>query len=192
MGAREREEPTALDDAALMRGVQMGDNGSLTKLYERYAPLLLGLAIRILGGKAEAEDVLHDVFIEVRRRADTWDPARGSVRAWLVMRLRSRAIDRVRSPRLSRTVSFDNSSASRAAAPVAPSPTFAAERQRLLDAMESLTVVQRQCLTLVYLDGFKVREVAEKLGIPVGTVKSTMASARKKLRSLLKPRETTS
>src|SRR5258707_1817275 len=79
-----------------------GDRAALAKLYERHASLLVGLAMRIVRDRREAEDLLHDVFLEALRHAKDFDPKRGRVRTWLAIRMRSRALDLQKSARVSR------------------------------------------------------------------------------------------
>ena len=85
-------EPVA--DAALMAALVRGDREALATLYDRHAALLLALATRLLRDRAQAEELLHDVFLEAWHHARDFDPTRGSVRAWLVTRMRSRSLDR--------------------------------------------------------------------------------------------------
>src|SRR5215213_683231 len=89
-------------DAALVLAMAGGDQTALAELYDRYAFLLLGIAIRIVRDRREAEDLLHDVFLEVWRSAKDFDGARGRVRTWLIIRMRSRALDVTKSARVSR------------------------------------------------------------------------------------------
>src|ERR1700760_2526308 len=89
-------------DTSLVNGAAAGDRDCLAGLYDRYAPALLAIGRRILGDRREAEDLLHDVFIEVWRQAGDYDESRGSVRAWLLMRMRSRALDRRKSAAISK------------------------------------------------------------------------------------------
>ena len=84
-------DPTA--DAELVLAMARGKTDALAKLYDLHAPVMLALAQRILGSKNDAEDLVHDVFLEAWRRAADYDPERGTVRAWLILRTRSRAID---------------------------------------------------------------------------------------------------
>ena len=84
-------------DRKLMEGVRTGDRTALAELYDRHASGMLGLAVRILGDRGDAEDLIHDVFLESWKKAGSYAAERGSARAWLLMRVRSRAIDRVRS-----------------------------------------------------------------------------------------------
>jgi RNA polymerase sigma-70 factor (ECF subfamily) len=97
-------DAAVLSDEALVRAIATGDTAALAKLYDRHAPLMLGLARRIVGGKPEAEDIVHDVFVEAWRRAADYDVERGSVKAWLLLRTRSRAIDFRKSAAVARTV----------------------------------------------------------------------------------------
>ena len=93
-----------------------GDRDALGALYDLHAPMLLGLAKRMLGSQAAAEDLLHDVFLEVWHHAAEYDPARGAVRAWLIVRTRSRALDRlgrtVRDARVVERVSLESGNGS--------------------------------------------------------------------------------
>src|SRR6266700_4327783 len=84
----------AASDAALMVALVRGDRQALAALYDRHAGILLALATRLLRDRPQAEELLHDVFLEAWHHARDFDPARGSVRAWLVTRTRSRAFDR--------------------------------------------------------------------------------------------------
>ena len=84
-----------LDRQILVR-VVAGDHSALTQLYDRHAPVMLGVATRVLGSRRDAEDLLHDVFLEAWQKAASFDATRGSVKTWLLLRVRSRAIDRLR------------------------------------------------------------------------------------------------
>src|SRR3954465_1998456 len=102
------------DDVTVITAIANGDRGSLERLYERYAPLLLGVGLKILrGGRQEAEDLLHDVFVEIWQHAGDYDRKRGSVRTWMLLRMRSRAFDRLKSAERSRTRSLDEPGAAR-------------------------------------------------------------------------------
>src|SRR5690242_21826103 len=90
------------EDAALVAAMAAGDRGALAKLYDRHGGLLLGMALKIVRERREAEDLLHDVFLEAWRSAKDFDPKRGRVRTWLAIRMRSRALDHQKSARVSR------------------------------------------------------------------------------------------
>ncbi len=170
------------DDVLLVRAVAGGDRDALARLYDRYASVLLALALRILRDRREAEDLLHDVFLEVWRSAKDYDLTRGRVRTWLIIRMRSRALDVTKSARVSRR-SGDAEVIERVAAEsdVAGSP----DRQRVRAALAELGDDQRQVLELAYFEGQSCSEIAERVGIPVGTVKSRLAAALGKLRQTL-------
>jgi RNA polymerase sigma-70 factor (ECF subfamily) len=125
------------DEVALVRAVADGDRASLAQLYDRYAPSLMAVGCRILGERREAEDLLHDVFIEVWQKAAGFDPQRGSVRAWLVMRTRSRARDRKKSAGSQRLVSLEERRAPEEASP-GEDPLFGPDRKAVRSALSEL------------------------------------------------------
>jgi len=161
-----------------------GDREALSALYARHASLLLGLALGIVGERREAEDLLHDVFLEVWRAAKDFDPARGRVRTWLCIRMRSRALDLRTSARVSR-----NAGDAALAALDVPAATVRADEladhRRVRAALDDLGPDQRRVLELAYFDGLSSSEIAERLGIPVGTVKSRTAAGLARLRARL-------
>ena len=157
-----------------------GDTRGLADLYTRYAPVMLATARRILGDPRSAEDLVHDVFLEAWRQAHTYDPARGSVRTWLLVRLRSRALDRCRAAVLRRTIST---------VPDAPAelddPAELSDHRTLRAVLHDLPHEQRLVLEHAYFAGLSATEIAGVLHIPVGTVKSRLGAGLKKLRSAL-------
>lgn len=176
--------PTNDEDAALVRRVALGDKTALSHLYDRYTSQLLALGIRMMGGRSEAEDLLHDVFLEVWKRAGDYDPARGTVRAWLCLRVRSRALDRKKSPRMARAVTWDDARANETEAPHMD-PGLRMERERVRSALLALSTEQREVVDLCYFAGFSTAEAALRLSCPVGTVKSRLSAARERLRVVL-------
>jgi RNA polymerase sigma-70 factor, ECF subfamily len=172
------------DDVALIRAIAAGDRSGLATLYDRYAPILLGLAMRILRDRRESEDLLHDVFLEVWRSARDYDRSRGKVRTWLVVRLRSRALDVLKSARVSRR-SGDDSVIERVVAEVEPGES--PDRQRVRAVLAELSPDQRRVLELAYFEGQSCSEIATALGVPIGTVKSRLAAGLNRLRQLLGP-----
>ena len=169
-------------DVELVRAMARGDRSALAVLYDRYGPIMFALALRIVRERREAEDLLHDVFLEVWRSARDYDPERGRVRTWLTIRMRSRALDLQKSARVSRNVG-DDSVLDRVAADgdIAESP----DRSRVRSALAALPNEQRQVLELGYFDGLSCSEIATRLGTPIGTVKSRVAAALGKLRQSL-------
>lgn len=170
------------EDVLLVRAIAGGDRQALAALYDRYASILLALALRIIRDRREAEDLLHDVFLEVWRSAKDYDLTRGRVRTWLIIRMRSRALDVTKSARVSRR-SGDAEIIERmpADADVAGAP----DRQRVRAALAELSAEQRQVLELAYFEGQSCSEISDRIGIPIGTVKSRLAAALGKLRQTL-------
>jgi len=157
-----------------------GDQAALGRLYDRHAAVLLALAETVVKNRLEAEDLLHDVFVEVWKRAGDYDPERGSVATWLRLRLRSRALDRVRLARISRSSPLEDAPASAGAS---ATQETAANGHKLQDAISTLPHEQATVLMLGYFEGLSSSEIAERCGIPLGTVKSRVAAALSKLRA---------
>jgi RNA polymerase sigma-70 factor (ECF subfamily) len=176
------EQPDQVSDAALVRAVAAGDRPALAMLYDRYASLVMAVGVRILRNRRDAEDIAHDVFLEVWRRAGTYDPAKASVRTWLVLIMRCRALDRRKSAPVSMTSALIEDV--RTSDP-SESPDAKLERARVTSALGALTTAQREVLVLGYYEGLSSSEIAERLGIPLGTVKSRVAGALRALRGRL-------
>jgi RNA polymerase sigma-70 factor (ECF subfamily) len=173
------------DDAFLIRAVANGDRHSLAALYDRYSGVMLAIGQRILRTPREAEDLLHDVFLEVWRCAGDWDGNRGTVRAWLLLRMRSRALDRRKSAAFSRNVALGDHAGDVPRAVSDEDPTLGADRAAVTRALAELPDEQRTVLTLAYYEGLSCSEIAEKIHVPIGTVKSRAAAALAKLRACL-------
>jgi RNA polymerase sigma-70 factor, ECF subfamily len=172
-----------LDEASLVTAVAAGDREALGALYDLHAPVLMGLARRMLGTPAAAEDLLHDLFLEVWQHAAEYTPERGSVRAWLIVRARSRALDRLgRQGRETRVVERVSSETEVA---VAPSAAAAIDGARVRNLLTELEGELRAVLELAYFEGLSSSEMGERLGIPVGTVKSRVARALGALRDAM-------
>jgi len=169
-----------MKDEELVERMSRGDRAALGVLYERHAPRLRGLALLILRDAGEADDVLHDVFIEAWRRAADYSASRGTVAAWLALRLRSRAIDRMRA----RKIRGDGD----AVLELRPSGDPIADSVRTLNRallhglLASMSEAEQQVLVLGYFEGLSSSEIGERIGVPVGTVKSRVRSALAKLR----------
>ncbi len=173
--------PSPHSDAALMGHIDRGDRSALAELYDRYAPTMLALARRILGDADEAEDLLHHVFVEVMHQAQSYDANRGSVRAWLITKTRSRAIDRLRARQRSRVLN----------AVALPNHAAAEHQLELSDrlgvrmGLGHLPEHMRTVLALMYYEGRTASEIATRLDVPVGTVKSRLSRATARLRGIL-------
>lgn len=179
-----RSPDVEADDCELIRRVAGGDRTALGLLYDRYAPIVLALGQKILRSRREAEDLLQDVFLEAWRQAGDYEPSRGSVRTWIVLRARSRALDRCRNA-WSRAVPLEESPEKGDEGTV--DPMLQADHERLRRVLATLPEEQQKVLELGYFEGLSSSEIAERLGVPVGTVKSRVAAAMAKLRAVLVP-----
>lgn len=185
-------------DASLLAAVARGEESALGALYDRHASILLGLVLRIVRGRPEAEDVLQEVFVQIWQRAGDYDPARGRPFLWLSMLARSRALDRVRS------LGFrDRVAADVAREPAPPASDMVAEVARgeegaiVRRLLDEIPEAQREALKLAYFEGLTQAEIAERTGKPLGTVKTHTRLGLMKLRDRLVelgriPRGTTS
>jgi RNA polymerase sigma-70 factor (ECF subfamily) len=182
----------AENDELLVRAAAQGDREALGALYDRFSPLLLSVAHRMLGSTREAEDLVHDVFLEAWHRARHYDRARGSVRTWLMLRLRSRALDRLRATKRAGAVLFDEALQPRGGSVSethTAAPDAALDHKALVHALATLPKDQRAVLELGYFAGQSCAEIAGALSVPVGTVKSRMSRAIAHLRTQLQERE---
>jgi len=184
-GDSDRSASAPESDEALVRAIATGDTRALAVLYDRHAPLMLALSRRIVIGKPEAEDIVHDVFVEAWRRAADYDETRGSVKAWLLLRTRSRAIDFRKSAGVARIVPTGDGDWLAALADPRADDSEAPDRARLRQLLSALNAEQREVLLLGYFEGLSSSEIATRVGIPIGTVKSRVAAALNALRSAL-------
>lgn len=175
---------SSLDDRALVAEAARGEVKAFAALYDRFAGIMLATAKRMLGDRGGAEDLMHDVFMEVWRNVDNYDPSRATVRTWILVRLRSRALDRLRSATVRREVTTDDV-APREAAPVAEDPSLAPDRAAVVAALRNLPDEQRMVIELSYFQGLTSSEIAERMGSPLGTVKSRSAAGLAKIRSAM-------
>lgn len=174
-------------DARLADRVRAGDTAALGELYDRYAATAIATAMRVVGGREEAEDVVHDAFVAVWRKIDRFDADRGSMRAWLMTVVRNRAIDRVRARRAS--IDVDDAD-ERSLLRTGPNPTWEAALRRasagdLRAALSNLPDEQRRAVELAYFEGYTYREVAEITKVPTGTANGRLRLALGKLRDAL-------
>jgi len=176
-------------DVSDLAAVARGDRLALGRVYDRHAPWLLALGVRMLVERREAEDILHDVFVEVWKHAGDYDPERATVKTWLILRMRSRCLDRLRSASHARRESMTDREEQvlrRASLEsVAQDRTDALDAHRLHGVLAALPEEQRAVIVLGFYDGLSSSEIAAELGIPIGTVKSRVRSAMIKLRAAL-------
>jgi RNA polymerase sigma-70 factor (ECF subfamily) len=166
--------------ASLIHRLTRGDHDALGEFYDLFAGLVNGLALRILRDRAEAEDTVQEVFVQVWQQAARFDPSRGTPEAWLCTMARTRALDRLRR-RSSRREEPELGNAGSTGAPRAE------ETLAVRKALDALPLAQRKALELAYYEGLTQSEIAERLAEPLGTVKTRIRTAMIHLRGLLGP-----
>jgi RNA polymerase sigma-70 factor (ECF subfamily) len=169
----------------LINRLRSGDQSALATLYDESSPLVYGLIFRILGNTADAEEVTLDVYKQIWKTARDYDPARGSVLAWIVMLARTRAIDRQRhaSTRTRVEQPMEDSGRWRATSPGPEEQMAASETQRRLRlALGALADEQREAIELAFFSGLTHSELSAHLGAPLGTVKTRIRQGMLKLR----------
>ena len=174
------------DDAALIGRVAGGDHGAFGALYDQLAPLVYGVSKRVLHDPSYAEEVTQEVFLEIWRQAPRFDDSRGSVRAWAATIARRRAVDRVRSEQARRD--RHHADASVTAPPPPATDEIAIDRDlraRARTALEQLSAPQREVLELAYFGGLTHVEIADRLGIALGTAKTRVRDGLIKLRQVM-------
>jgi len=172
--------------AALAR-VSSGDRAALQAVYRLTSAKLFGVCLRILGERSEAEDVLQEVYVTVWRKAGGFDASRASPLTWLIAIARNRAIDRLRATKQSRRMEPID-----AAAEVADSAAIAdsalestQDRARLHGCLDALASHERAALRGAYFDGNTYEDLAARMSVPLGTMKSWIRRAMIKLKSCL-------
>jgi RNA polymerase sigma-70 factor, ECF subfamily len=173
-----------VSDEELLARVARGDEGALAELYDRFSRVTYGLAVRVLRDRALAEDAVQEAFLAVWRTAASFDARRGSASTWVLTLVHRRAVDLVRREERRRGDPLDD-------APVASGEAtdetaeVREQRRAVQAALAKLPTDQREALELAYYGGLSQSELAEKLGVPLGTVKSRMFAGLSKLRDLL-------
>ena len=185
-----------LSDESLAAQIARKNSAALEALYDRHASTVLGLALRIVGERAAAEDVLQETFWRVWKSAETFQPQRGPFTSWLYRIARNLAIDIVRRRNIRpQEISGDDGSASLLeqapdqAMDVAAQAQSALETRQIRSAMNSLPGVQRQVIELAYFYGMTRQEIAEATGEALGTIHTRARLALQKLREELDKQE---
>jgi RNA polymerase sigma factor (sigma-70 family) len=170
-----------------LAAVARGDRAALGDVYRRTSAKLFGVCLRILQDRSEAEEVLQDVYLTVWRRADGFDPARGSPITWLVTIARNRAIDRLRAAGGGRRAEpLETAEAVADASPLASALLEASDDRRRLElCLEELEPQHGRAIREAFLDGFTYEELAARMGVPLGTMKSWIRRSLLRLRSCL-------
>jgi RNA polymerase sigma factor (sigma-70 family) len=172
--------------AALVR-VAGGDRAALRLVYQDTSAKLFGVCLRILKDRAEAEDVLQEVFVTVWRKAASFDPGRASPITWMVAIARNRAIDRLRASAVSRRMEpIESADAVSDPAPAAVERVeMAQQHQRLSRCLAELEARHASAIRAAFLDGTTYEELAARMSVPLGTMKSWIRRGLLKLRACL-------
>jgi RNA polymerase sigma-70 factor (ECF subfamily) len=178
-----------LSDEALVALTARGEEGALAELYDRLGGTAFGLARRILRDQALAEDAVQEAFLAVWRGAARFVPERSRASTWVLMLVHRRAVDLVRHSQR-RRVEFFESAPEEADPQASDLPLQRLERERVRGALAKLPEREREALELAYYGGFTQSELAERLGEPLGTIKSRMFTGLRRLRELLGDDET--
>jgi RNA polymerase sigma factor (sigma-70 family) len=177
-----------LSDEAVVALVARSDQEALAELYDRFGRVAYGLALRVLRDEKLAEDAVQEAFLAAWRNADRFMPERAKASTWLLTFVHRRAVDFVRREERRRVEPLPETSEPSGSA--AEDAWLRFERERVQAALRQLPDQQREALELAYYGGFTQSELAERLGQPVGTIKSRMFSGLSRLRDLLADVET--
>jgi RNA polymerase sigma-70 factor, ECF subfamily len=173
-----------LSDEALVALVARGDESALAALYDRFGRIAYGLSLRIVRDRSLAEDAVQEAFLGIWRSADRFVAERAKASSWILTLVHRRAVDLVRREERRRAEPIES----------APEPATGSadeeawlrlQRERVQDALRRLPDQQREALELAYFGGFTQSELADRLGEPLGTIKSRMFSGLSRLRELL-------
>ncbi|HLJ89496.1 MAG TPA: sigma-70 family RNA polymerase sigma factor [Candidatus Angelobacter sp.] len=167
------------DEAALIARIRAGDESAMLGIYDRYSGIVYGVALRVLGNTAEAEDVLQEVFLQLWRNPQAFNAERGRLPAWLAVITRNRAIDHLRKRPMEEdveelSIAVDDDLAETA------SQRQAADKVRTV--LSQLPLAQRQALEFAFFEGMTHTEIAEKTGEPLGTIKTRIRAGLLALR----------
>ena len=180
-----------LTEEALVALVARGDERALAELYDRVGRVAFGLAFRVLRDDRLAEDAVQEAFLAVWRTAASYSPDRAKAGTWILTLVHRRAVDLVRREQRRRTEPLDDDTRDRATTGSAEDTAWLGfERERVQKALSLLPDAQREAIELAYYGGFTQSELAEKLGQPLGTIKSRMFAGLAQLRELLGDGET--
>ena len=174
------------EEAILLGRIVAGDERAFEELHRRYAGPLYSLAVQVSGSDRSAQDIVQEVFVAAWRDAARFDPMKGAASSWLYSMARHKAIDHVRREVLRRKRTADvDLELERAPDDVHDTAWLNLRRERVHAAMGELTALQREAVELAFLAGLTHVEVAERLGIPLGTAKTRIRSGLIRLREVL-------
>jgi RNA polymerase sigma-70 factor (ECF subfamily) len=182
-----RKQHAHLSDEALVALVARGDEDALAELYDRVSRIAYGLALRVLRDERYAEDAVQEAFLQVWRRAATFRADRAKASTWILTLVHRRAVDVVRREERRQTDTLTEEATADVASTESTDEAawLRFERERVQAALRELPDGQREALELAYYGGFSQSELAERLGVPLGTIKSRMFAGLTRLREIL-------
>ncbi|WP_395640786.1 ECF RNA polymerase sigma factor SigK [Pseudolysinimonas sp.] len=187
MHAVDPDSAQDLSIESLLRDVAQGNRAAFAEMYDRISSRVMGLVTRLLRDRAQSEEVTQEVFLEIWQQASKFDSNRGSGMAWVLTMAHRRAIDRIRASQKSheRDLRIGIRDMERDFDQVSESVEIRVENERVKHAMSRLTQLQREAVILAYYGGYSHSEMAEILGIPLGTVKTRLRDGMIRLRDEL-------
>jgi RNA polymerase sigma factor (sigma-70 family) len=174
--------------ARLIEGISRGDQDAFGMFFRLYGAAAFGLASRIIGDRGLAEEVVQEVFLSVWRKAGGYDPARGTVRSWILMQIHHRSVDVVRREEAERRRSTSNAWPAEhegGVDDVVEEAWLSTRRVRVREALRHLSADHRTVIELAYFEGLTQTEVASQIKVPLGTVKSRTLAAMRRLRDVI-------
>lgn len=175
-------------DEALLVATADGNEDAFARLYDRFAPRVFGLVRKVVRDPGLSQDTMQEVMTELWRTSPRFDPSRGNAVSWILTLAHRRAVDAVRREQSARNRADAVGREEDAARPfddVSEAVTMADEHSQIRRALDALTDLQRQAIELAYFEGMTYREVAENLGVPLGTVKTRMRDGMIRLRDTM-------
>jgi RNA polymerase sigma-70 factor, ECF subfamily len=172
---------------ALLRRVAKRDVEAFAAFYDRTRARVFGLVTRVLRDPGYSEETTQDIYLQVWRSAENYDPAAGSPMAWLLTLAHRRAVDRVRSEQAAslRDSRYGAANVDPPVDHVADAVILLDERRQVADCLGALTDIQRECIELAYYEGLTYVQVSERLSVNLATIKSRMRDALRGLRNCL-------
>jgi RNA polymerase sigma-70 factor (ECF subfamily) len=180
-----RRDLAHLSDEAVVALAARSDEVAFAELYDRYGSVAYGLALRVLRDETLAQDAVQDAFLAIWRGAARFLPERGKASTWILTLVHRRAVDLVRRENRRRADPLDEREPAATEAPVEDVAWLRLERERVQEALRKLPDPQREAIELAYYGGFTQSELAERLGLPLGTIKSRMFAGLTRLGELL-------
>jgi RNA polymerase sigma-70 factor, ECF subfamily len=179
-----------LSDEAVLALVARSEDAALAEIYDRFGAVAYGLALRVLRDEALAQDAVQDAFLAVWRTAASFSPERGAARTWVLTLVHRRAVDLVRREERRRGDPLESTAEPASDELTDQQAWLRFERERVQAALKRLPDQQREALELAYYGGFSQSQLAERLGEPLGTIKSRMHTGLARLRELLEAEDT--